>query len=111
MITIEGLRAFGADVDEGLARCLNKEDFYLKMVNMGLADDRFDRLPEILASKDLDAAFECVHAMKGVVANLALTPLLAPIEKMTELLRGRTDTDYAPLANEIKAQRDRLLSL
>ena len=34
MITIESLKAYGADVEEGLARCLNKEDFYLKMVNL-----------------------------------------------------------------------------
>ncbi len=43
MITLESLRAFGASVDAGLERCLNKEDFYLKMVNMALADQRTTR--------------------------------------------------------------------
>ena len=32
MLTIEKLRTFGADVDEGLARCMNNEGFYLRMV-------------------------------------------------------------------------------
>ena len=111
MITIDSLRAYGANVEEGLARCLKKEDFYIKMVNMGLADERFEKLADILAAKDLDAAFEACHALKGVIGNLALTPLYEPINKMTELLRERTDTDYTELCAEVKAQRDKLLAM
>jgi len=111
MITIESLKAYGADVEEGLARCLNKEDFYLKMVNLGLADERFENLAGICASKNLDAAFEAVHALKGIIKNLALTPLYEPINKMTELLRNRTDTDYGDLCAQIKAEHDKILSL
>lgn len=111
MITIDSLKTYGANVEEGLARCLNKEDFYLKMVNLGLKDERFEKLGDILASKDLDAAFEAVHALKGVIGNLALTPLYEPINKMTELLRARTDTDYSELAAEIKTQRDKILAM
>ncbi|MBQ9282309.1 MAG: hypothetical protein IJ207_08950 [Treponema sp.] len=43
-MTIEKLRQLGADVNTGLARCLNKEDFYLKMVNMALSDSKFEEL-------------------------------------------------------------------
>ena len=111
MITIDSLKTYGANVEEGLARCLNKEDFYLKMVNLGLKDERFEKLGDILASKDLDAAFEACHALKGVIGNLALTPLYEPINKMTELLRARTDTDYSELAAEIKTQRDKILAM
>ena len=111
MITIDSLKTYGANVEEGLARCLNKEDFYLKMVNLGLKDERFEKLGDILASKDLDAAFEAVHALKGVIGNLALTPLYEPINKMTELLRARTDTDYSELAAEVKAQRNKILAM
>ena len=41
MITIEALKNAGADVETGLARCMNKEDFYLKLINMGLNDAHF----------------------------------------------------------------------
>ena len=111
MITIDALRAYGADVDAGLARCLNKEDFYLKMIHMGIADERFDRLADILAAKKYDEAFEAVHALKGVIGNLALTPIYEPINEMTELLRSRTDTDYSALCAKVKEQRDKLLAL
>lgn len=111
MITIDSLREYGANVEEGLARCLNKEDFYLKMVNLGLADDRFEKLSDIIASNDLSAAFEVVHALKGVVGNLALTPLYEPISKMTELLRSQTQTDYTEYCETIKAERNKILAL
>lgn len=111
MITLDSLRNFGAHVEDGLARCLNKEDFYLKMVNLGLADERFETLSDIIAKKDYDEAFEAVHALKGLIGNLALTPLYEPINKMTELLRAKTDTDYSELCAEIKLQRDKLLAL
>lgn len=111
MITIESLKSYGANVEEGLARCLNKEDFYIKMVNLGLKDERFDKLADILAAKDLDSAFEACHALKGVIGNLALTPLYEPISKMTELLRANTDTDYSELVAEVKSQRDKLLAM
>ena len=110
MITIETLKEFGADVNEGLARCLNKEDFYLKMVNMGIADPRFVTLKDVLVSKDLDAAFEQAHALKGVVGNLALTPIYDPLAEMTEMLRAKKDADYVAMYAPIKEIRDKLVS-
>lgn len=110
-MTIKDLEEFGADVQEGLARCLNKEDFYIKMVNIWRADKKVENLGPLLQSKNYDEAFEIVHALKGTLGNLALTPILDPILKMTELLRSKTDTDYTDLYNEIMAQREKLLAL
>ena len=39
MITIEKLREFGADVDDGLSRCLNNADFYTNLVGK-LTEDK-----------------------------------------------------------------------
>lgn len=110
-MTIEILNKFGADTAEGLARCMDNEEFYLKMVDMGIADERFETLKDVLEKKDLDEAFEMCHALKGVVGNLALTPIYEPISDMTELLRVRKDMDYMPLYEKIKSEHDRLISL
>ena len=110
MLTIEKLRAWGADVDEAMARCLNTEAFYLRLVDKGLQDPNFDRMKEAIAAGDLDRAFEAAHALKGVLANLALIPILEPVREITELLRGRTQADYAPLLAVIDEQKARLLS-
>ena len=105
MITVEKLREWGANVEEGLARCMNNEDFYLKLVGMVLPDDQLGNLAEALAAKDLDCAFGIAHTLKGMYGNLALTPIAAPVNEMTELLRARTDTDYSALIDEAIRQK------
>ena len=111
MLSIDALRAWGANVDEALVRCLNNESFYLTLVQKAIKDPTFDRLPEAVAAGDLDKAFEAAHALKGVMANLALTPICKPVQEITELLRSRAATDYAPLLSEIRSQRESLLQL
>ena len=111
MITIESLRAFGANVDAGLERCLNKEDFYLKMVNMALSDQRFTDLEPALAQKDYEKAFEMCHALKGTTGNVSLDPLYDAVCEMTELLRAKTDTDYSSLYKKIIDMRNEILQM
>ena len=70
-MTIDSLREFGANVDEGLERCMGMEDFYIEMIELGMSDERFELLGKNLEAKDLEEAFETVHALKGVIGNLA----------------------------------------
>ena len=108
MITVEGLREWGANTDEALVRCMNNENFYLMLVGKALQDPSFEKLKEAVGAKDLDRAFELAHALKGVTANLALTPLTVPVSEMTELLRSRTDTDYTPYLEKISERLEKL---
>ena len=50
-MTLESLRAFGANTDEGMGRCLNDEPFYLEMVAMTLADGGGALLEQIMAAR------------------------------------------------------------
>lgn len=111
MITIEKLREFGADVEDGLSRCLNKADFYISLVGILTRDKRINLLEQQLVRKELDGAFETAHALKGVYANLSLTPLTGPVTDMTELLRNREDTDYTELMDRLKTEFVRLCEL
>lgn len=111
MLNNDALRAWGANVDEGMERCLNNEAFYLKLVQKSMQDPSFERLAEAVSAGDQDKAFEMAHALKGVMANLALTPILRPVQEITELLRNKTPADYDPLVREILAQRDSLVKL
>ena len=110
MLTLETLRAFGANVEEGLQRCVGMEALYLKLTDKAIRDPAFDELREVAEKGDLDRGFELAHALKGVTANLALTPLSVPIGEITELFRNKTDTDYRPLVSAILQKRDELLS-
>ena len=111
MISIDKLKGYGANVDEGLMRCMGNADFYIKLVTKAAEDTRLDLLEQQISSKDLDGAFETAHALKGMYSNLSLDPLTKPIGEMTELLRSRTDTDYTALLSETKEQFKRLCSL
>ena len=109
MLTIQNLRAYGANVDDGVQRCLNDEGFYLEMVAAVFKDGNLSALEQALENKDAKTAFEYAHALKGVTANMALTPILTPVQQITELLRNRTQADYGPLLAEIEARRAELL--
>ena len=111
MITLEKLTNFGADTQTALARCMNKEDFYLKLVNMGLKEPRFEELGSALETKNYDKAFEVCHSLKGVIGNLALDPLYKEICEMTELLRTKTETDYTELYKKIITLRNEILNM
>lgn len=110
MLTIQALRDFGADVDQGLGRCLNNEGFYLRLVGKAAQQD-LSGLQAALEGRDLGRAFELCHAMKGVFANLALTPLLTPVAEMTELLRAGTDAGCAPLFAQARERLEELQRL
>ena len=101
MITIEELKALGADVETGLSRCVGNEALYLKLVGMGLGDTKFEELGAALNAGNLNKAFELCHALKGVIGNLALTPLYEALSDLTEKLRAREEADYQAMYSNI----------
>ena len=108
MVTIEKLNAFGADTKDGLARCYGSEDLYLKLVCMIPGDKNFETLQQSVAAGDYRQGFEAAHALKGSSGNLALTPIYAPVNEMTDLLRARTPADYTEGLKAVLEARDRL---
>ena len=109
MVDLPKLASWGANVQEGLSRCVNNEAFYLRLVQKGLGGEDLDALEEALKEHDLDRAFGLAHKLKGVYANLALTPMLTPIAELTELLRNKIPGDYMGLLNQAKSKRTELL--
>ena len=53
MITIDALKEFGANTDEGMGRCFGNADFYLKLVKTVPAEPNFDQLIAAIESGDL----------------------------------------------------------
>lgn len=111
MITLETLKDLGIDPKDGLARCMNKEDFYFKMLKLGLSDEKFDLIEDILKNKKMKECFEMAHALKGVTGNLALTPMYNSLSELTELLRNNKDADYLAIYKSVKEMRDKLLKI
>lgn len=111
MLSVENLKALGVNTEEGIARCIGKPEFYLKMVKAALNDDGFDKLEAAVAAGNYDEAFAAAHNLKGVAANLALTPLNEPLKELTDLLRPRVPVDCSNLLAECREQYAKLKAL
>lgn len=111
MLTLEGLKNFGANTDEGLGRCMGNEALYIRLIGMLAGEANFDKLKEAVDAGDLKAAFEAAHALKGVLGNLSLTPIYEPANELTELLRAEKEADYSAYVSEILEKRDELFAL
>lgn len=110
-MTLDDLAAYGANVEEGVGRCMGMTDFYVRLVESVKADSNFGQLRTAVEAGDLDAAFSNSHALKGTLANLSLTPLLDPVNEICELLRNRTQMDYSALLDRIDAEFERFCAL
>ena len=110
-MTVEQLKDFGCNVEEGLGRCMNNESFYLMLVNKFIATTDLSKLDNALKENDLETAFKEAHSLKGVCGNLSLTPLFNVASEMVEPLRIKTEMDYAPLFNKLNDLFEQLKSL
>lgn len=110
-MTIEQLKAFGCNVEEGLKRCMNNEAFYLMLINKFLTSTDLSKLENSLKENDLENAFKETHSLKGVCGNLSLTPLFNVLIEMVEPLRVKTEMDYMPLFEKLNKLFEELKSL
>lgn len=100
--------AYGANYKQTLDRFMGNEKMYLKFLNMLFKDQSVNQLGDALAQGDLKAAFEAAHTLKGVSANLGLTPLFDAVCEIVEPLRGKDEgTDYMALYGQIRMEMDR----
>ena len=78
----------GIDVDDALARLMQNEGLFLRLLRAFLQDGNFARLQEALAKGDVSGAFTAAHTLKGVALNLGLGSLAHASSQMTEALRA-----------------------
>lgn len=110
-MTLEQLRSFGCNVDEGLQRCMDNESFYIMLLNKFLVSTDLSKLEEALTKNDLETAFREAHSLKGVCGNLSLTPLYNVLVEMVEPLRAKKEMDYLPLFDKLNNLFNELKSL
>ena len=112
MLSIEALAAYGADVNEGLARCMGMEAFYLDLVKKELDDPYIAKLEVAVSAGDSKAAFEAAHALKGALGNLSLTPAAEVVSALCERYRGAEGpVDVSDLMPVYKKAMDALKTL
>lgn len=108
MLNIEELNKYGANTIDGIKRCANNEALYIRLVSTIPSNPGFNNLYESIKNNDLNNAFSYAHGLKGILANLELSPLLNPIIEITEHLRNKDNIDYQPLIKIIEEKRKEL---
>lgn len=90
------------DYDEVISRLMN-DVLVKKFVVKFLDDSSFDRLCQAVDAGDYPEAFRQSHTLKGVVKNLALTPLCDLSSAITEILRDEQPHDISDLMEQLKS--------
>ena len=83
----------GADVETTLTRFMGNEAIYQKFLGRFPDDPNYHNLGKNLEEGAFEAAYECAHALKGVVGNLGLTPIFDRVSDLVEELRNKAPED------------------
>lgn len=90
---LEELRNWGCDIDGALERFIGDEELYKTCLYTVLEDKAFGGLGEALGAGWVKEAFDHAHTLKGVLANMGLTPMYDITVRIVEPLRAGGDTE------------------
>lgn len=108
----ETFEAYGADYAATMERFMGNEAMYLRFLDMLFQDENLSKLGEALDGGDLQSAFAAAHTLKGVAANMGLTPLYAAVCAIVEPLRaGTPGCAYAALYAGVQQEFQKVRAL
>ncbi|MDO5559008.1 MAG: Hpt domain-containing protein [Oscillospiraceae bacterium] len=102
------LKNAGCAIDSALDRTLNDDEFLLTCINQALVDNNFNDLGDALKKEDFKAAFEYSHTLKGILANVGLTPLYDIIVQIVEPLRKNNTANLTVKYNALIVEKQKL---
>lgn len=109
---IQELRDWGCDMDATLERFMGDLDLYDSCLKAVVGDKAFAGLGEALRNNDIGDAFDQAHTLKGVLANMGLTPMFDIVVKIVEPLRaGASCEGLLPVYEELLRADDYLKGL
>ena len=108
-ILIDKLTDSDCHVQEAMGRFLNNEEFYGKCFIKYINDKSFDELGEAIKAGDVKAAFGAAHDLKGISANMGITPVYNQVVDIVEDFRvGKIPDNALGVWEGIMAQREKM---
>jgi len=104
----KALEEWGCDVEGALERFLDDKDLYMTCLETVITDSNFDKLGTALEDENVLEAFECSHTLKGVFANLGLSPMFSIVETIVEPLRGGSAHNLEDAYEKLLASNEQL---
>lgn len=109
MVDLDKLKERGCDVDLAIKRCADDRELYIELVEEVLEEERYLQLKNLLEEADWNRSFEYAHALKGVAANLSLTPVEEAVTQLVEALRPGEVIEYNEMLEKLIEARKRLV--
>lgn len=97
----EELTLAGIDVDTALARFMNNEKLFQKMLYLFLEDTNFQNLLNQLQAENYTEAYKATHTLKGLCGNLALENLFTLCSTLCIALKENNINTIASLIPSI----------
>lgn len=98
---LRSLDHWGANTREAMHNMLGDKSFYLDLLYAFLEDHNLCELEKSIENRQYQEAFMMAHALKGVSANLSLTPMYDVLSRIVEQLRDGTGDKLDPEDVEI----------
>ena len=87
---LRSLDHWGANTREAMHNMLGDKSFYLDLLYAFLEDNNLCELGKKIENQQYQEAFMMAHTLKGVSANLSLTPIYDVLSRIVEQLRDGT---------------------
>ncbi|MEG1641603.1 MAG: Hpt domain-containing protein [Synergistaceae bacterium] len=100
------LSEWGADVKSALERVIDDEELYAECLSDLICDKEFELLDSDIKNKTFEDTFSHLHALKGVVGNMGLTPLYNVVSDMTESFRAGDYSNYEEQYVRIQKEKE-----
>ena len=108
---LEELKDWGCDIDGALERFVGDEGLYKTCLYTILDDKSFDGLGETLRANQIKEAFDYAHTLKGVLANMGLTPMYDIVVQIVEPLRVGDSEGLLPFYEELMQAKEKLAGI
>lgn len=89
------------DIANTIERFLGNKKIYQQFLNKFLADNNYELFLEDIEKKDYENAQKHIHTLKGVAANLGLTPIFDSASQINNKLRNNELTDLVELSEQL----------
>lgn len=105
---LEVLKDWKCDVDGAMERFMGDEELYRTCLNAVLVDKSFAGLGAALEEGAVKEAFDHAHTLKGVLANMGLTPMYDITVRIVEPLRNGDSEQLLPVYEELMEAKEYL---
>ncbi len=103
---LQKMEEMGCDIKGALARFLDDKDLYTTCLVKVIEDPAFDKLGTALTNEDAEEGFTQAHTLKGVIANMGITPIYNIVVEIVEPLRAGNATGLMEAYERLMAEKE-----